>query len=169
MSHAMRLLAAALLATLLSTSALTLPAHAKTWAAPSVNPKADPSHNLDEFENRVLAQINKARARHGLRKVRVFQSCVDHMSERWARHIRRSGDFQHRNQITVLNRCDLHWTGETLVRGVGLTPRSAVRAWLHSPSHRAVILKKRARWAGVGARIDSEGRVVGVLNFGDPT
>lgn len=169
--HLARLLLVALVATLATTTgavALAVPAQAGTWAAPKVDPDVDPDDDLDEFENRVLDRINQRRARHGLRRVRVFQSCVDRTSERWAGRLSRTGDFMHRDQRTVLRRCDLSWTGETLVRGAGLTPGVAVRSWMASPSHRAVIMKRRARWAGIGTRVDGEGRVVTVLNFGDP-
>ncbi len=151
------------------TALATAPAEAKTWVGPGADPKVDPLEDLDEFENRILAGINKARVGAGLKRVRVFHSCVDGYSERWARHIKKTGAFAHRDQMKVLDGCDLRWTGETLVRGTGLTPKAAVAAWLNSPPHYAVIMKKRARWAGVGVRIDGEGRVIGVLNFGDPT
>ena len=144
-------------------------AEAKTWVGPKANPAVDPVQDLDEFENRVLMEINRARVAAGLKRVRVFQSCVDRNSERWAEHIKRTGELAHRNQVEVLDGCDLTWTGEALVRGTGLTPRVAVSAWLDSPSHRAVILKMRARWAGIGVRIDGDGRVIGVLNFSDPS
>jgi uncharacterized protein YkwD len=145
------------------------PAEAKTWVGPEADPEVDPLQDLDEFENRMLVAINAARVDAGLREVRVFQSCVDGYSERWATRIKKTGVLAHRNQVTVLNGCELAWTGEALVRGTGLTPEVAVAAWLNSPSHYAVIMKKRARWAGIGVRVDAEGRVVGVLNFGDPS
>ena len=171
MQHLLRSIAAAVVAVGLTaggTALVTAPAEAQTWVGPHADPEVDPLQDLEEFENRVLAEINQARVAEGLRRVRVFQSCVDGYSERWARHIKRTGRFAHRNQARVLNGCDLTWTGETLVRGTSLTPEVAVTAWLNSPSHYAVIMKKRARWAGVGVRIDADGRVVGVLNFGDP-
>lgn len=168
MPHLVRLLVAAVAVALLTTAVSGLPAQARTWTPPSADPDADPTSDLEEFENRLLAQVNRARKRHGVRRVRVFESCVDRTSERWARHLRRTGDLAHRDQARVLRRCDLAWSGETLVRGVGLTPRSAVRAWLSSPAHRAVILSARARWAGIGARVDAEDRVIGVLNFAEP-
>lgn len=172
MRHVVRLLASAGLAVTLvlgSAGFLATPTQAKTWAAPASDPDLDPQLRLDEFENRVLVQINKARRAAGLKKVRVFQSCVDRQSERWARKITSSGELVHRDQMKVINRCDLMWAGETLVRGAGLTPRAAVNAWLSSPGHYDVLMKKRARWAGIGVRIDSQGRYVGVLNFGDAT
>jgi len=151
------------------TALATGPAAARTWIGPQADPQSDPLEDLAEFENRILAAINAARVDAGLRKVRWFQSCIDGYSERWARRIKRSGQFAHRDQLKVLNGCGLRWTGETLVRGAGLTPEAAVGAWLSSPPHYDVIMKKRARWAGIGVRIDGEGRVIGVLNFGDPT
>lgn len=172
MRHIARLILAAVLAVAVATgvaAVLATPAQAKTWLAPPADADVDPLTHLNEFENRILIQINQARVAAGLKKVRLFESCVDDHSERWARKIKRTGEFVHRDQMKVINACDLQWTGETLVRGIGLTPEVAVTAWLNSPSHYDVIMKKRARWAGIGVRVDSEGRVVGVLNFGDAT
>lgn len=169
MRHLVRLLVTTVTAVLLTAAVVPgVPAQARTWAVPAADPAVDATAELDEFETRVLVRVNKARARRGLRKVRVFHSCVDRTSERWARRLNRTGLLEHRDQTEVLDRCGLSWAGETLARGVGLTPRATVRAWLGSPGHRAVLLKKRARWAGVGAEADSEGRLVAVLNFGDP-
>jgi uncharacterized protein YkwD len=143
------------------------PAAASTWAVPAPDLSLDPLLNLDEFENRLVVRINKARKHAGLKPVRFFDGCTDHFSERWAVHLAETGDFVHRNQRKILRRCDLTWVGEALVRGTGLTPGGAVKAWLHSPEHRAVLMKSRANRAGVGVRIDGQGRVVGVLNFAD--
>ena len=171
MRHVLRLMCALLVsvAFVAGAAAFAAPAQAKTWLAPAADLEVNPLKQLNEFENRILIQINKARTNAGLKKVRLFQSCVDDRSEGWARKIKRTGDFVHRDQMSVINQCDLAWTGETLVRGTGLTPESAVDAWLNSPSHRDILMKKRARWAGIGVRIDSDNRVVGVLNFADAT
>jgi uncharacterized protein YkwD len=143
------------------------PASASIWAVPAPDASVDPLLHLTEFENRIVVRINKVRKAADLKPVRYFDSCVDGFSERWARHLADTGDFEHRNQRKILNRCDLTWVGETLVRGTGLTPLSAVKAWMNSPTHRAVIMKPRANRAGVGFRLDDQGRLVGVLNFGD--
>jgi uncharacterized protein YkwD len=119
------------------------------------------------FEARILGVVNKHRKAAHLKPVRSVNGCIDRFSERWARHLADSGDFVHRDQHRILRKCDLTWVGEDLVRGTGLTPASAVRAWLRSPSHRAVLMKPRANRAGIGIRIDGQGRVIGVLNFGD--
>jgi uncharacterized protein YkwD len=143
------------------------PADAGTWAVPSPDTSLDPLLNLTEFENRVVVRVNKARKKAGLKPVRYFDSCTDGFSERWARHLADTGDLVHRDQRKILRRCDLNWVGEALVRGTALTPGGAVRAWLKSPEHRAVLMKPRANRAGIGVRIDGLGRFVGVLNFGD--
>jgi uncharacterized protein YkwD len=123
--------------------------------------------DLDRFESRILTVVNRHRKAAGLAPVRSFNRCIDRFSERWARHLAETGDFVHRDQGRILRRCDLTWVGEDLVRGTALTPASAVRAWLNSPAHRAVLMKPRANRAGIGVRIDAQGRLVGVLNFGD--
>ena len=167
--HARILLAAVMSLTFAAgTVALSSPAQAATWS-PRINTSLDPLLAPGEFEDRILVQINKARARHDLPKVRVFQSCVDGYAERWAKHLKSIDSLVHRNLTKVLSGCDLRWVGETLVSGTSLTPSSAVRAWLNSPPHRAVILKDRARMAGIGVRVDGNGKVYAVLNFGDRT
>lgn len=143
------------------------PAAARIWRVPAPTASLDPLTHVDEFENRVVVLINRRRAKAGLPKVRYFDSCIDGFSERWAGHLAASGELVHRNQHRILDRCHLTWVGETLVRGTAITPAAVVKAWLHSPEHRAVIMKPRANRAGMGVRIDAQGRVIGVLNFGD--
>ncbi|MBB6625893.1 CAP domain-containing protein [Nocardioides sp. KIGAM211] len=142
-------------------------ASAKVWKVPAPDTSLDPLTHLTEYENRVVIGINKARKAHDLTPVRYFSSCVDHFSESWARHLADTGLFEHRNQNKILRKCNLSWVGETLVRGTLITPGQMVKAWMHSPEHRVIILKKRANRAGVGVRLDSQGRFVGVLNFAD--
>lgn len=66
-------------------------------------------------------------------KIRRCDTCLTAMAQRWADRLAESGDFFHRNQRTVLRRCNLRWTGEILVRAGGLLPRGAVDAWMDSP------------------------------------
>ena len=143
-----------------------LPASSATWA-PRTSTSFDPASDLDEFESRILVRVNRVRARHDLSRVRVFQSCVDGYAERWSKHLRATGKLVHRDLDVVLDGCDISWVGENLVRGTGLRPNVAVRAWMQSPPHRKVLLKPRATWAGIGVRVDSDGRTYAVLNFGD--
>ena len=92
---------------------------------------------------------------------------MDRTSERWSAHLADIGELVHRDLTKVLDKCDLNWVGETLVRGTALLPGAAVKAWMASPPHRKVLMKPRASRAGVGTRLDAEGRLVTVLNFSD--
>jgi uncharacterized protein YkwD len=147
---------------------VSAPASAQTWAVPSPDRSLDPLTHLTEYENRVVVLINKRRKRADLKPLRYFDGCTDGFSERWARHLARTGEFVHRNQHRITRRCDLTWVGEALARGTGLAPLTTVKAWMHSAEHRAVIMKPRANRAGVGVRISTvDGKVYVVLNFGD--
>jgi uncharacterized protein YkwD len=142
-----------------------------TWPVPtgvpaSVDAARDlPSLSMDELEDRLMAEINEARAANGLTKVWVFDACTDRLAEQWGERIARTGLFEHRDQNEVISRCDNSWAGETLVRGAGLTPRAMVDLWLDSPGHRAILLSPRARRAGVAITRDPQGRMIGVVNL----
>ena len=166
-SRSVRATAALLAVLALCLGGLGVTAGPATAGASAGASEADAPLDLDLFEDRILAVVNKHRKAADLKPVRSVNGCIDRFSERWARHLADTGDFVHRNQHRILRRCDLTWVGEDLVRGTGLTPASAVRAWLDSPGHRAVLMKPRANRAGIGIRVDAQGRVVGVLNFGD--
>ncbi|RYB96684.1 CAP domain-containing protein [Nocardioides glacieisoli] len=119
----------------------------------------------DVLEDALMAEINAARAANGLRKIWSFDPCTDQLAEEWGQRIARTGLFEHRDQNDVIRRCDNSWAGETLVRGVGLTPEVMVDLWLDSPGHRDILLSPRARRAGVSVEQDAQGRVIGVVNL----
>lgn len=119
----------------------------------------------DALEDALMAEINAARAANGLRKIWSFDACTDQLAEEWGERIARTGLFEHRDQNDVIRRCDNSWAGETLVRGVGLTPEVMVDLWLDSPGHRDILLSPRARRAGVSVEQDAQGRVIGVVNL----
>lgn len=147
--------------------ALAGTASAKVWSVPSPAVEVDPLTDLAEYENRVAFLVNKKRRAKDLKPVRYFETCVDRTSEQWSTHLADIGELVHRDLTKVLERCDLGWVGETLVRGTALLPGAAVRAWMESPPHRKVLMKPRASRAGVGTKLDAEGRLVTVLNFSD--
>lgn len=167
LSRLLALLVASLVATGSQIALAPSPASAKIWKVPESDLSLDPLVKLTEYETRVVNLVNKKRVAHDLKPVRYFQSCLDGMAERWARHLADIGELVHRDQRRVLRRCDLTWAGETLVRGTALSPAGAVKAWMASKPHRAVLMKARANRAGVGVKLDNQGRIVGVLNFGD--
>ena len=146
-------------------------AQAGTWRIPAPKYSVNPATHPDEYENRVMAKVNERRARAGLPRLRVYESCLDGTSERWAQHLAESGTLEHRNQRRVLDSCNLHWTGETIAKGSRSTlgPGELVTAWMRSPGHRAILMKQRANRAGIGIRFDSRGNLYAVVNLGDPT
>lgn len=149
--------------------ALAPTASAKVWRVAAPDASADPLVELDEYENRIAFLVNKKRNAHDLKPVRYFETCVDRTAERWSAHLADIGKLVHRDLTKVLKNCDLTWVGETLVSGTSLQPRAAVRAWMASPPHRKVLMKARARLAGVGTRVDADGQLFTVLNFSDPS
>ena len=138
-------------------------AQAATWDVPVVSTATAPA-SLDEFEDQLMVEINKARRANGVKRIGLYDGCTDRMAEQWGAHLASSGLFEHRDQRQVLRRCDVSWAGENLVRGTGLTPAAMVQAWLDSPGHRVILLHENARRAGVAVTADGQGRLVGVLN-----
>ena len=147
-------------------------AEAKTWSVPRTASHAISGAQVDVgavasdvLEDALMVEINEARAANGLRKIWNFDVCTDQLAEEWGQRIARTGIFEHRDQLEVVRRCNNSWAGETLVRGVGLTPDVMVDLWLDSPGHRAILLNPRARRAGVAIEQDSQGRMIGVVNL----
>lgn len=148
--------------------ALASTSSARLWKVTAPDQGVNPLVELDEYENRIAFLVNKKRVAADLKRVRYFETCLDRTSERWSAHLVAIGQLVHRDLTKVLKNCDLEWVGETLVSGTALRPGAAVKAWMESPPHRAVLMKPRARLAGVGTRLDSDGRLITVLNFSDP-
>ena len=90
--------ASALAASALVVAATVPPAQASVRRVPAPDYSVNPATHPNEYENRIVARINEARARAGLKQLRVFQSCLDGHAERWAKHLAESGRLEHRNQ-----------------------------------------------------------------------
>ena len=107
------------------------------------------------FEHSVLLRINQARAANGLRPLRP-RSALGRVAARHSRFLASLGALQHRsadgssfsNRILRVMRSRV--AGETIA--LGTTARLVVSAWLASPPHRALLLDRRFRLVGVGAR-----------------
>ena len=99
--------------------------------------------------NPFVSKVNKARASHGLTKLKASTS-LGRSSRRYARWMLRRSYFGHRASIQASKRFTLR--GEVLARTRAREPTTAqiVNAWLDSPTHRAVLLNPRYRYIGVG-------------------
>jgi uncharacterized protein YkwD len=122
-----------------------------------------PRHVTPKHARRaVLCQINRKRRSHGLKPVRPRKS-LRKAGKRHSRYMQRHNCFAHqcpgekdlvgRIHSTSYLPCNCSWrVGETLAWGTKRrgTPRAIVKAWMHSPPHRHVLLDGRLRNVGVG-------------------
>jgi uncharacterized protein YkwD len=118
--------------------ALLVCAGALALAAPAQSAAPTP------MEKRLIAKINQTRAAHGLRKLRVGPT-LQRGSHAWSRYLMRADSFHHSSQLRA-------GTGEILAWGTcgWFTPLRAVRMWLNSSGHRALLLRPGFRYVGTG-------------------
>jgi uncharacterized protein YkwD len=117
----------------------------------------------DEYEVRLLRQMNRVRVNHGLPRVRRA-ACTEQVADRWSRHLAATNGFYHQSMTDILDECSAAYAGETLGRGT-MKPRRLVRMWLDSPPHRAILLSGKPRRIGLGVTMDNTGRWVVAANF----
>ena len=115
----------------------------------------------------MLKKVNSYRAKHGLKKVR-FNRSLAHSAAAYSRHMMRSGYFGHASRIHASHR--FRTLGEIieLHRG-GAGVRTAFKAWIHSPPHRAVILMRQFKMAGAGfvtGRFHGHRDTIWTMHFG---
>jgi uncharacterized protein YkwD len=120
------------------------------------------------YESRVIGQMNDERRPRG-RVPLSGGACLDGYAERHARRLARQQAFHHQNLRPILDRCNRSRVGENLARlgGTG-SPSRVVSLWMNSAGHRANILERRYRTAGVGTARDARGRLYVVAVFGAP-
>jgi uncharacterized protein YkwD len=115
---------------------------------------------LDGAERTVVRAVNRARARYGLARLRAVRSlsrAADHhswemLAANYFAHVSSNGGSMGRR---VRRFARYRHVGEVLARTRRCGRRSArraVRMWLRSPAHRGVLLSRRYRRIGVGAR-----------------
>ena len=109
-----------------------------------------PAASAASPESRMLAGINQARAANGLPALR-HSGNLSASAGRYSRYMLARDYFGHLSRIHA-SWSRWSWLGENLAMypGWGTRVGSIVRAWLHSPAHRSVMLGTRYRFAGVG-------------------
>lgn len=124
---------------------------------------SQPAFTLTTKERLVIGLVNKERSKRGLAAVRANVSLVKAARAHSAEMVHRRY-FSHDSYSgrSFASRLIAHgyaktgyssWSvGECIAWGQGLlgTPQAIVNAWMHSPSHRAIILTPRFRDVGVG-------------------
>jgi uncharacterized protein YkwD len=107
----------------------------------------------------LVKRINHVRARHGLRPVTasriVHRAAIRHSDDMMGRdyfaHTSPTGSTMTDRILNTGYVSGYSWVaGETLAWGWGTTkgPRATVRAWMHSPEHRAILLSPKYRVVG---------------------
>jgi uncharacterized protein YkwD len=119
-------------------------------------------------QQRMLHALNGVRAQHGLAPFHGSAS-LGRSASAYARWMLRSDYFGHLGRIRASG--SFSRIGEALAWHSGRRARvhQTVRAWMHSPPHRALILHPGFRWLGAGiARGHLSGRhaTTWVLHFG---
>lgn len=117
---------------------------------------------------RAVALVNKIRRQHGCRPLRLSGSLM-RSSHRYAVWMLRHDYFGHLSRISVSR--SFRFAGEALALhyGSAADPHWVVRAWMHSPGHRAILLSRRYAWAGISAvrgRMGSQRAVTWVAHVG---
>ena len=124
--------------------ALSIPLFASTPA------RAVDEHRPGEIRNRIEYLINRARVRHGLRRLRVNDKtqygAVDH-AQRMARRAKIFHDGNLGNEIP--SGCGA-WAENVGRTGANRAARSAMNMFMNSSSHRSNILSKRMSHMGIG-------------------
>jgi uncharacterized protein YkwD len=143
--------------------AVVLMALSGALAAPAAqSSKARDRAALSSLESRVLSDLNRIRAQHGLHPVkinaRLTAAAAQHSKEMGA-----SGYFEHNSHDGTLfwkrinrwygKRGYGYWSvGENLLwSSPEIDPAGALKLWMNSPEHRANILAARWREIGISA------------------
>ena len=114
---------------------------------------------LDRGERKVIRIVNRIRARHGLRRLRASRSlaraATKHTGDMLARDFLSHASSDGTAMPDRVRRYAgaKRWIGENIAAVPGrATARKAVRMWMNSPPHRAVLLSPSGRRIGVGKR-----------------
>jgi uncharacterized protein YkwD len=98
----------------------------------------------------MLGKINQVRARHGLRPLHQSPSLAG-SSGRFASYLMHRGVLAHRSRVSAGGGFKRLGEALALTGGRGYGVGAAVRMWLRSPGHRAVVLTRSMNLVGVGA------------------
>lgn len=108
---------------------------------------------LNSFEARLVADMNQARVAHGLHPLRVVAGTTD-VARRWSWHLALIEQLVHNPKLTsdVSHAGSAAWTSvaENVGYGPVADPDTLFQAYMHSPEHRANILRKSVTDVGVG-------------------
>jgi uncharacterized protein YkwD len=102
-------------------------------------------------EKRVLRLIDATRQSHGLPALRDSASLC-RSARRYSGYMVAHNFFGHLGRIRASRRFRRRGEALAMYSGWRMRPHRVLRLWLNSPPHRALVLSRRMRFAGVGAR-----------------
>jgi uncharacterized protein YkwD len=110
----------------------------------------------------MIHKINRIRHAYGLSRLRPAYSLFV-SAKLYSRRMMRLNYFGHLSRIPVASRW--RYAGEALEwhQSWRLRPRRVVSRWMHSPSHRALLLSRRFTRIGVGRTRGRYGRSVATI------
>jgi uncharacterized protein YkwD len=97
----------------------------------------------------MVAKINQARARNGLRPLHI-SAALNASAGRFAGSLMHRGVLAHRSRVSAGSGFRRLGEALALISGRGPGVSSTVTMWMHSPSHRAVILTRSMNLVGLG-------------------
>jgi uncharacterized protein YkwD len=104
----------------------------------------------------VIAKINKVRAARGIAPLRVV-ACPDQVAEAQAQRMRRTHRLSRVAEATLTQECNRPLELQRAAI-TSTAPTALVKRWLTQRGSRKVLLDRRVRWVGVGAKADRTGR-----------
>jgi uncharacterized protein YkwD len=121
----------------------------------------------EDPSDRMIEAINSVRADNGLRPLREAPKLA-RTSDDYAKHLIRTDSFGHGSSF---QNTGFRTAGEILAYSSGWSakPRPAIRMWLGSSSHRALVLSSSFRYVGAGLARGRFGRSMAtmwVVHFG---
>ncbi len=127
---------------------------------------ATPVHaqSVDRYQQQARVVTNNKRVNHDVVALKK-RRCVQRFARRQAQRMANQQRMFHQDLGVVMSRCGLSRAGENVAMGYP-TGRRVVRAWMHSPGHRANLLEPSYRIMGLAVRRDDQGRPYAAQVFG---
>ena len=110
-----------------------------------------PAQAVNRPEKRLLQLIDSTRRSHGLPALRDSPSLCK-SARRQSRYMLVHDHFGHLPRIRASSRFSTKGEALAMYSGWRQRPRKVLRMWLNSPPHRRLVLSRRMRYAGVGAK-----------------
>ena len=124
--------------------------------------------SADSPAQKMIRKVNAYRKHRGVAPLHMSGS-LNHSSQKYARHMMRSGYFGHSRRIHASRRFKRLGEIIEMHRGHRLNVSGALRAWARSPGHNAILLDGNFKYVGAGpvrGRFHGKRTTMWVMHFG---